>query len=363
MQKTIFTILSILDRETASLSSSELARQLQSHGIELSERTVRHYLRLLGEKGYTEGEKKRGRRLTDKGRQELRHGFVSERMGFSINRINNLAFLSDFNLDTLKGRVILNTTYISEDRVADALTILATSLGSPYSMSSRMTMARGGEKLGDLIVPAGLVGIGTVCSITLNGVFLKAGIPVCPKFGGVVDIVDHAPERFVSVISYEASSIAPLEAFMRGRMTNVLGVLRDGTGRILGSLREIPEASLGDAVRLNERMRKNGFHGIIVFGRPGEAVLGIPVTPDKVGMVVLGGLNPVAALQEAGIPAESKAMSTLSEYGDLAEVDAYLDLDLGKKTPDRSILDYLEGTPGRRSTYWSILSEMQHSTL
>jgi repressor of nif and glnA expression len=31
-------------------------------------------------------------------------------------------------------------------------------------------------------------------------------------------------------------------------------------------------------------------------------------------MVVVGGLNPVAAVEEAGIPTESRAMSTMIEY-------------------------------------------------
>jgi len=41
------------------------------------------------------------------------------------------------------------------------------------------------------------------CSVTINGIFLKAGIPVTSRFGGVVEIVDGKPERFISLISYE----------------------------------------------------------------------------------------------------------------------------------------------------------------
>jgi len=33
--------------------------------------------------------------------------------------------------------------------------------------------------------------------------------------------------------------------------------------------------------------------------------------------VIVGGLNPIAALEEAGIPTESRAMSTLYEYSKL----------------------------------------------
>ena len=43
----------------------------------------------------------------------------------------------------------------------------------------------------------------------------------------------------------------------------------------------------------------------------------VPVGIDKVGVVIVGGLNPVAAIEESGIPTESRAMSTLYKYSKL----------------------------------------------
>ncbi len=40
---------------------------------------------------------------------------------------------------------------------------------------------------------------------------------------------------------------------------------------------------------------------------------------DKAGMIIVGGLNPIAALEEAGVPTVSKAMSTLYKFSDLIE--------------------------------------------
>ncbi len=367
MQRVIFTILSLLSEKPETLTSSWITRHLHSRGIDVSERTVRHYLQVLEEKGYVEAERKRGRTITEKGKQELSHGFVSERVGFVINRINNLSFLSDFNIDTQKGKVILNISYIAEDKAHEALLLLRKVLDSPFATSDRIIIARQGEMLGELSVPPGHIGIGTVCSITLNGIFLKAGIPVSSRFGGIVDIVDGTPTRFASVISYESSSVAPLEIFIKSRMTDVLGVLHRGTGRILGSFREIPEASVADARKLNEKMKQNGFAGIILFGRPGETLLGIPVTADKVGMVVLGGLNPIATLEEAQIPTESRAMATLSEYGSLRPVHSFEDLQAAEAFQVRALIEHLRGKKHREnrqaSNYWSIFSEMQQSTL
>ena len=53
------------------------------------------------------------------------------------------------------------------------------------------------------------------------------------------------------------------------------------------------------------------------MGDTSEPVCEVPVGLNKIGMILLGGLNPLAAAEEAGIEAESHAMSTLMEYRDL----------------------------------------------
>ena len=364
MNKVLFSILNLFERQEEPLTSSRICHELERRGVTLSERTVRYYLKMLDEYGFTESGNGKGRRITEGGRHELSHGLVSERVGFITNRINNLSFLCDFNLETRKGRVILNTTFVPETKIHEALKVMKFVLASPYTTSNRMVLRRGGERLGSLPVPMGTVGIGTVCSITVNSIFLKAGIPVTSRFGGVVEMVDNRPTRFLSVISYEASSIAPLEIFMKSKMTDVLGTLRSGSGSILGSLREIPEVSLPEARRLDERMRGAGFDGIIVFGKPGEQLLGIPVTAGKVGLVVLGGLNPIAALEEAAIPTESHAMATLADYLELNPIQAYEREWPGTIGVQRvELFERLHRERLARSpSYWSVFDGLKQST-
>ena len=64
-------------------------------------------------------------------------------------------------------------------------------------------------------------------------------------------------------------------------------------------------------------MSNKGLGGNILFGKPNQPMLDVPVGIDKVGMLVVGGLNPIAAAEEAGISTESKAMSTLYDYSRL----------------------------------------------
>jgi repressor of nif and glnA expression len=46
-----------------------------------------------------------------------------------------------------------------------------------------------------------------------------------------------------------------------------------------------------------------------------------PIDLNRVGVVLLGGLNPVAAAAEAGIISESHAMSTVIDYRTLVNIN------------------------------------------
>jgi repressor of nif and glnA expression len=317
MNRTMFTILRVLDKHEDVVGSIELSRELLNHGIELSERTVRHYLKLLDQMGMTRVQGKRGRTITEKGKGEVNKAFVSERVNFIISKIDSLSYLTDFNIDTLKGNIILNISFFSEKKLRDVVKIVSEVFASPYVMSNRIILAKGGERIGDVQVPEGCVGLGTVCSITLNGIFLKSGIPVTSRYGGVVEIEEGVPRRFTSLISYEGSSMDPLEILIKSRTTDVTGVIAHSNGKILASFREIPVVSMREAEILREKMFSIGVGGNILFGKPNQPLLDVPVGVDKVGMLVVGGLNPIAAAEEAGIFTESKAMSTLYEYSRL----------------------------------------------
>jgi HTH-type transcriptional regulator, global nitrogen regulator NrpRI len=196
MNRTMFTILRVLDKHEDVVGSIELSRELLSHGIELSERTVRHYLKLLDHMGMTRVQGKRGRTITDKGKSEVNKAFVSERVNFIISKIDSLSYLTDFNIDSLKGNIILNISFFPDKKLRDVVKIVSEVFASPYVMSNRIILAKGGERIGDVQVPEGCVGLGTVCSITLNGIFLKSGIPVTSRYGGVVEIEEGVPRRF-----------------------------------------------------------------------------------------------------------------------------------------------------------------------
>jgi repressor of nif and glnA expression len=142
----MFTILRVLDKHQDPVGSTELAKQLLAHGIELSERTVRYYLKLLDEQDLTRVLGKRGRTITARGKEELNNGFISERVNFIISRIDSLSYLTDLNVDMSKGNVILNISFFSEKKLRESLKVMADIFASPTCMSNMIILAHGGER-------------------------------------------------------------------------------------------------------------------------------------------------------------------------------------------------------------------------
>ena len=184
-------------------------------------------------------------------------------------------------------------------------------------ISDFIAIASEGKKLGEFTVPEGKIGLATVCSIIFNGALIKAGIPVDSRFGGILQMKDSDPLRFIELIDYNGCSLDPSTIFIKAGMTSVRNVVAEGNGRILANFREIPSICLPVADKIIDDLNEDGFHGVIMTGDTSEPVCKMPVELNKIGIVLLGGLNPVAAAEEAGITAESIAMSTVIEYQDL----------------------------------------------
>jgi len=188
---------------------------------------------------------------------------------------------------------------------------------SPFVMSNRVVMAHAGEIIGNSEIPEGKIGIGTMCTITINSVLQKAGIPVTSRFGGLLQVTEEGPRRFTAIVSYEGSSLDPHLIFIKSKMTTVNDLVKHGEGNILASFREIPVASLAQADEIRTKLKEYGIGGILTIGEPNSQLLEVPVGLDRAGICVVGGLNPIAALEESGINTTSSAMSDLVDYEEL----------------------------------------------
>ena len=67
--------------------------------------------------------------------------------------------------------------------------------------------------------------------------------------------------------------------------------------------------------------REAGINGILSIGDVGTALGQTNVDINKVGMILIGGLNPIAAAYEDGFDVENKAMSTVMEFEELQSIE------------------------------------------
>jgi len=311
-------ILRILREAQQPLGARIIARRMEEAGVAMSERTVRYHLKLMDEKGLTKLQGHRdGRVITPMGAEELDNARVQDKIGFAISRIENLAFRTTFRPKSRKGSLPVNVSLFPRERLPETLEAMKPAFDSGLHVSDLVALADGGHRLGDVLIPEGKVGFATVCSVVINGVLLKNGVPMDSKFGGILQIKKGVPLRFVEVIYYSGSSLDPSEVFIRGKMTSVHAVLEKGEGKILANFREIPAPSRVSVEKTIARLRSAGIGGVLTLGEIGEPVCQTPVELNKIGMVLLGGLNPAACAQETGIDLDNRAMSTLMDYEEL----------------------------------------------
>jgi repressor of nif and glnA expression len=320
VERKVLTILRILSDSTDPLGATVIARQLKDYGIELSERAVRYHLKLMDERGFTYLVRRDGRLITERGIEELSSALVQDKVGFAISRIELLAFRTDFDIVNRRGLIPVNISFFSKDKFPKALQVMRPSFDKGLCASELVAVASEGERLGEFTVPEGKIGLATVCSIVINGVLLKAGVPMDSRFGGILQIRNGKPFRFVELIHYAGSSLDPSEVFIRARMTAVRDAAKNGNGKILANFREIPALCQEVTQDVVTRLKEAGLGGIFVMGNPSEPVCEVPVELNRIGMILLGGLNPVAAAEEAGIEAENRAMSAVMDYQDLVNI-------------------------------------------
>ncbi len=320
VERKILTILKVLGGLQKPAGSVVIAKLLKERGIDLSERAIRYHLRLTDERGLTQLIRDRdGRIITDKGLQEIQRALVKDKVGLSISRIEQLAFRTNIDLEEKRGLIPVNISFFPKEDFPKAMEIMAPVFEKNLCVSGLVAVASGGEYLGDVPVPEGYTGLATICSIVINGTLLKAGIPMDSRFGGILQMQNLKPVRFTEMIHYNGCSLDPSEIFIRARMTSVGETIATGNGEVLANFREIPAICLPVAENIIHNLRNAGFKGVLAVGDVSKSICEINVDLNKIGIILLGGLNPVAAATEAGISSMNHCMSTVVRYDDLVD--------------------------------------------
>ncbi len=320
-QRRLIEILRVIDEADKPIGARAISDALGIRGYELGERAVRYNLKILDELGFTEKNGYSGRILTQLGIKELSYALVSDRIGFVNTRIEEYMYRTTFDLDCLQGDVISNISFVDKAKCERALEIITDAFDAGYTISKRVAILEEGDAFATFSVPRGCLGIATMCSITVDGMLLRRGMPVNTSFAGVVQVRDGQPEEFTDLIAYAGSSLDPMKIFMARKMAKVGCAIKSGEGRVLANVREVPIAASSDAREILSRLKRSGIGGLIKIGGPGEPILGCPVSPGKVGIAICAGVNGAMAAEESGINIATLPISALVDYSAMREVE------------------------------------------
>ena len=233
---------------------------------------------------------------------------------FTLARIENLMHQVSFNPADMKGKIITNTTRVKNEVLDETLAVFYDTINSGLAVSPMIKVMEGKR----------LAKIKTACSLTLCGVLLKHGIPVHPRGGGLVEVVEREPTRFTDMLMYWASTIDPIDVLTAQGLMDITGMMRTGNGRILGNLHEAPMLARDRIEDMLEILAQAGFAGVLELGQPNMNVLGVSVERDHVGLALVGGTNLVAAAKELGIDVVHESISDLTDISEMKHIDELL---------------------------------------
>jgi len=320
VHRKMMSILRIIHERHTPIGGRLIADRMNLQGYTIGERGVRYYLRILDKRGFTECLGYGGRVITERGKTELKNALVGDRVGFIINKIERLLLDTTFDLKTRQGYVIINMSIIDKNDFDKTMEIVKHVVNNGYPFSPYIKLIEEGTVASDIEIPKGKIGIATMCSITIDGILLKNGIAVNPKYGGILKVEDKKPICFEEIIAYSGTTIDPMQIYISRKMTHVLDTVNTDSGKLLANFREIPESGISGVKEILSSIVDARVGGIAEIGKPGKSVLNVAVEAGKVGIVVYAGTNIMAAVSEMGINVTIYPISSIIDFKEMKKL-------------------------------------------
>ncbi|HMK16177.1 MAG TPA: NrpR regulatory domain-containing protein [Methanomicrobiales archaeon] len=287
-------ILRILKEHRDPMGAKRLSEILAERGFVLTDRAVQYYLRYLDDMGFTRKVGNTGRVLTSEGIAETESALVDERIGFIISKLERLAFRSTFDPATGTGDVAYNLSLVPEEAAPGVTRSFEQVSGAGYAFYPACRILDRDPR-----IPEGQVGILSLCSITIDGVFQRSGIPVTMAYGGRLAFEGKEVKGFLDLVGYRGTTIDPLQLFISAGLTSIREVVSTGTGVALANVREVPVPALDRAKDLLAQMVRWGFAPPAGMG---NQVFNTPDSAHHVSIVSYSGMNMVGLGVEEGYP-------------------------------------------------------------
>jgi repressor of nif and glnA expression len=247
-----------LIRANGPIGSIRLVTLLQRRGYDIKGRTVRLMLSDLDDAGLTEKVPGKGRRLTEKGYDELDRGDVGGRLRQVRERIATLTSQVTYDPTEDAGELLPCTATVAPADLPDAFDALAALDESP--LGPAMVAASVTDAGVELRLPS---------SITLDGVLLSRGIDVNLVTGGLVEFADGRVVRYIDTLSGEGSTMDVVSLLIEAGRTDVDAALEGDVGVVIVDNREFPLTRLTEGEDLATATAAN-LGGVLDIRRPRE---------------------------------------------------------------------------------------------
>ena len=231
---------------------------------------------------------------------------IQPKIPFLLSSSWNLIQQVNFDLEKRKGNIVSNVSYLKKDNLDSALSIMEETYNdnpkyiNPY------------YKLLPHPTDDDKIGIGTICSLSIDGLLINNGIMCNPKYGGLLELTE--PPLFIELISYNGSTVDPHKIFLSKNLTSI--TKNNGPQKILASFKEIPYITRDYAVELLDTLNKIGF-SIFKIGKTREVIYNAKAENYNFGIVAGSGLNSIGAVKEKGIDIEIKAIEKLIPFEEM----------------------------------------------
>ncbi|MBN2014179.1 MAG: DUF128 domain-containing protein [Candidatus Altiarchaeota archaeon] len=314
----IFEILSALERSNKFMTSAEIKAELDDIGICLTDRMIRNYLQDFDRKGFTQTFGKEGRKITERGRDELKNSFIYARTDLISDLVKRLMMDAKFDLDRLKGEVVTCHVLIKESHEEKTLHILEevcqSSLFSPL-----VKISHAGEKISGREVPKDMFGLSVVSSGAVDQCIFNNGIFVDFGYSGIAKIEDHTPVRCTEFASGLGVSFDPWKLFIDYKMVGVYDAATRGRGGVLVEYDDIPYTVRSKTIKVLQKM-VSVLGGTVVVGGYRDNLLGIPTKRGYFGIIPIAGESIIAALEEKGIKTNYDTFTTKTNFKELEPI-------------------------------------------
>ncbi len=326
-ERKIIEILKILSEQKEPVGAKFIADQLKKRGIYLTEPTVRYYLRILDERGLTKNYGLRGRVITEKGLKEIEKGDIADRIGYSISRVHECVFYSNFDVESGEGKVVANLAIFPREYLDEVLDMFYRCWRKGLTFSNKVIVD---ENIP--FIEENEVGMYYISSFTLDAVLYRNGIVSLPRFAGSIEISNFNFVRFTQVIGLEESSITALDLFIQRMYSDkdeesISNLLERGEGEVYGMYREIPFVAREKTIEILEKLREYGISPLHVIGELDKSVCGIPPKGvNKVGLVCVGPSTPVGILRALKVPIRVHISSEIIEFSKFKSLESYLEV-------------------------------------